>query len=724
MYALLSPFCLGQWAPLVGAAFALVANLYILAWRELENEDLTEQSIYHPLSESQFRLFELYSEFGDNSPIAGRVQTFDMKEPPIYHALSYVWGQEPDIHRIEINDKGLMIRPNLFQALQRLRARSKDLPRSSTRYLWIDSLCIDQANLDEKNIQVSRMAEIYQKAECVFIWLGEEDFASNSAIGFVRHIIAKTFIWHSKWWEAYELTALDQLLGRPWFRRRWVLQEAAFSARSVVICGSKDTTLDRLASTVSLLRKRLSIAASAMDSSRRSDPPNSVYPAFYESPATRVFALINNVFQRSDAGEIVGRRLHLETLVDLSTFCETSNQRDTIYALLSLAKEQETLSRSQPAYSLVLDYKKELLDVFAGFVLHCCYHSGSLDVICRPWAAGSSSKINLNGQSTPTDLDFLSNPPSWIASKDQMPFGDPSLGLTQRLHGKHLVGRPPNPLDSSEPHVPLGNNLRRRTPNHPRDTINSAERSALESTMELKEVPFALNRVYNAHNNTKPDVFLGRNATTQACTGSLFAKGIILGSIARRSVRMANAVIPAECFGVLTLAAGPPDIWRILCADRDDEGNKASQSFLSAFLGGTSHTQVSGDAVQPEPDAISVDVEELLQVDELSEDVKRYFAVVRDVVWNRRTFEANDPERIESPVIGLAPPDAKLGDRICILYGCSVPVVLREHSGNRGVDRYWQLIGDAYVHDFMDGEGIRSLPSDMREAAEVLFEIR
>jgi hypothetical protein len=46
-----------------------------------------------------------------------------MKKPPSYTALSYVWGEEPEIHGIVINDKSLMIRPNLFQALQRLRAR-------------------------------------------------------------------------------------------------------------------------------------------------------------------------------------------------------------------------------------------------------------------------------------------------------------------------------------------------------------------------------------------------------------------------------------------------------------------------------------------------------------------------------------------------------------------------------------------------------------------------
>lgn len=99
------------------------------------------------------------------------------------------------------------------------------------------------------------MASIYQKAENVLIWLGEEDFASNNAISFVRKLAAREFFWSSdKWWESYELMALSQLLGRPWFRRRWILQEAAFSAGSLVVYGDQDVSLDVLIKTLNHLR--------------------------------------------------------------------------------------------------------------------------------------------------------------------------------------------------------------------------------------------------------------------------------------------------------------------------------------------------------------------------------------------------------------------------------------------------------------------------------------
>ncbi|KAF6811522.1 ankyrin and het domain protein [Colletotrichum sojae] len=53
---------------------------------------------------------------------------------------------------------------------------------------------------------------------------------------------------------------------------------------------------------------------------------------------------------------------------------------------------------------------------------------------------------------------------------------------------------------------------------------------------------------------------------------------------------------------------------------------------------------------------------------------------------------------------GLCPPEAQVGDAICVLFGCSVPVILRETS-----DGYVELLGEAYVHGYMDGEAVENL---------------
>ena len=77
----------------------------------------------------------------------------------------------------------LHVTPNLHSALEQLR-----LPDQS-RVLWIDAICINQGDTSERNQQVSYMAEIYQKAAHVCIWLGPADEQSGMALDFISRVI-------------------------------------------------------------------------------------------------------------------------------------------------------------------------------------------------------------------------------------------------------------------------------------------------------------------------------------------------------------------------------------------------------------------------------------------------------------------------------------------------------------------------------------------------------
>jgi hypothetical protein len=52
--------------------------------------------------------------------------------------------------------------------------------------IWIDSICIDQANVVERNQQVSIVADIYRSAESVYVWLGRGDEDTSYAIEHIR----------------------------------------------------------------------------------------------------------------------------------------------------------------------------------------------------------------------------------------------------------------------------------------------------------------------------------------------------------------------------------------------------------------------------------------------------------------------------------------------------------------------------------------------------------
>lgn len=78
-----------------------------------------------------------------------------------YVALSYTWGKEDATEEIIVNGVPVKIRPNLESALRALRDKA---PIRAGMKIWIDALCINQDDTDERNAQVPRMREIYQRA--------------------------------------------------------------------------------------------------------------------------------------------------------------------------------------------------------------------------------------------------------------------------------------------------------------------------------------------------------------------------------------------------------------------------------------------------------------------------------------------------------------------------------------------------------------------------------
>ncbi|KAK3377325.1 heterokaryon incompatibility protein-domain-containing protein [Lasiosphaeria ovina] len=101
-----------------------------------------------------------------------------------YVALSYVWGDPDNQVAILVNNVELTVRRNLYYALAELRRQRTEA------WVWVDAICIDQANDDEKSWEVNRMRDIFQKAETVYHWLGPEaddsDFLLDWAAAFGR----------------------------------------------------------------------------------------------------------------------------------------------------------------------------------------------------------------------------------------------------------------------------------------------------------------------------------------------------------------------------------------------------------------------------------------------------------------------------------------------------------------------------------------------------------
>jgi hypothetical protein len=165
------------------------------------------------------------------SPIRCRLETHDLYELLFqYEALSYEWGDSTGEERsIFLNDQEVQVRENLYSALIHLRYSD------SMRLMWIDALCIDQANTQERNHQVGMMGDINSRAKLVLVWLGLE--GGNSA---------EVFAWlHGNPFRDFETEAGDgiiweglaSLLNRRYWTRIWIVQEFILGPKPEIHCG-------------------------------------------------------------------------------------------------------------------------------------------------------------------------------------------------------------------------------------------------------------------------------------------------------------------------------------------------------------------------------------------------------------------------------------------------------------------------------------------------------
>jgi hypothetical protein len=98
-----------------------------------------------------------------------------------YEAVSYTWGDpvegwQLDDQRMNLCSLNETIKGNLAAALRRFRHETNE------RRLWVDALCINQADHGERAQQVAMMAQIYSRAARTLVWLGEDTEEVDGAV--------------------------------------------------------------------------------------------------------------------------------------------------------------------------------------------------------------------------------------------------------------------------------------------------------------------------------------------------------------------------------------------------------------------------------------------------------------------------------------------------------------------------------------------------------------
>lgn len=79
------------------------------------------------------------------------IVTVQRANASLYTAVSYTWGTDDPTETIQLNGRAFRVRPNLWSCLHYIGQAAR---KQRWNYLWVDAICIDQGNIQERNEQV------------------------------------------------------------------------------------------------------------------------------------------------------------------------------------------------------------------------------------------------------------------------------------------------------------------------------------------------------------------------------------------------------------------------------------------------------------------------------------------------------------------------------------------------------------------------------------------
>ncbi|KAI1145274.1 HET-domain-containing protein [Nemania diffusa] len=276
----------------------------------------------------EVRLLELQESSSPGGPESGqaftcRLQYFSLKDFAQYVALSYCCGDLPNTRDLVIENAKILVSETLLSALEQLW-------RMGHTRIWVDYLCINQDDNDEKSSQVRMVDIIFSKAATVFAWLGTGDHDSDMAMA-VLGASRPTEQFEPP--EEIEIAcdAVVRLLSRPYWTRCWVIQEICVARSPIIVCGARSVALS------TILNRLDTLGTSA--------------PAQY---AQYLISPLRQMRYREQNKASALANINLIPLLVLSRRSLASDPRDKLYALLPLAKDGRTLIPT-PNYSQTVE---------------------------------------------------------------------------------------------------------------------------------------------------------------------------------------------------------------------------------------------------------------------------------------------------------------------------------------------------------------------------------
>ena len=616
--------------------------------------------LYKPLSSGRWiRVLKLEpaDDIHHGNAIRCSLQDLHLEDPATetYDALSYVWGDPKRACPIYCNDSLVNVTVSLHGALTRLR-------KTNCHTLWADAICIDQANVGERNDQVAMMGFIYERASNVHIWLGEDMHDdAQPAFELCREINAyycdgyhsdEESIWYdwpsppgsdepflkpSRW------KHLQTLSRSPWFTRLWVIQEAGVAQTAELHWGDVSIKFSELIEAFTFIDIHDCfiplVAEYGFDFSNITDSWWQIWCTYNkekswknERPYTRFTAISRGIAQRRD----------IFNVLYVGTKLKASDPHDYIYGHLGhpAARRPDgsnfvNVDYSRSLSDLYLDVAKKLLDVekYGLLLLSAVEHTGN--------KLGVPSWVPQWHRAS--DLGMIAPVPSFKRWYD--------ASLSDPVASNRQVTA--EVIDSN----------RLRTRGIIFDNVSACSNmfEEVQGTVSQHPVEAALSLAYTFVDDTAIE------------TETLDAISLVM--IAGMNAHSGNSA--------------------------EDDLHKHRASFLE-------YCQVD-DRLKSESKNMIAQAFPAASLKGASGDGKQYRRNAEDYCHHRRLF------RTSGERFGLGPSAMRPGDLCCVIFGGYVPFIIRCCGSE------YLLVGECYIHDIMRGEVLSQKPRHGYDIEDIVF---
>ncbi|KAK3293024.1 heterokaryon incompatibility protein-domain-containing protein [Chaetomium fimeti] len=607
---------------------------------------------YPPLPKGHARFLRLG---GLGSHPLAYLESHPLSKPPRYIAISYCWDPTSARRGMFLDMKSFSISETVLEVLNQVQASQH--ATGSHDLLWIDQICINQDDQNEKLDQMYRMGEIYSKASKVFIWLGPTANQSDAALKNMERMLGEVVTLNQATATRADLpedTAATinedhgqyygHLFMRPWFRRLWTVQEALLARKLVVMCGYQEVDFELLVELASQVLTYGSLDLIRFEGASEEDMNNAIIGIVNLNALRLGDASIEQMLEGLDIRRFRG-------LVAESRSRQVTMAPDRVHAIMGVAPHQvreymaslQTVQPNQTMWQLYAQFAKCMLENDPEWYFLSSAPSRDKPIDLPSWAPNFNSKPPFASEFTPS-CGF-------------------SAGISP--HTSHLTNRTITAteltaqgfrLDTVSEIIPQTAFREDNQNMKHHDVYGDAAREWEQGCMRLCQKVHALGP--DQFPRFHVDILLAQSAVEPAMEGGraldayhIFWMGCRLRDEAIRQIREEGFPLP--------------------------------------------------DHVRGWPDAVERFADSAVRAWRKKLPLEEYGMLLQFTGTMKAMCSGRPYLSTSTGMLGLGCPGVEVGDVICILYGTTVPYVLRPRP-----DGAMTFVGDAYIHNAMDGEAI------------------